>query len=189
MLANYTPANTEQLDQTDADLGSTSPVLLGGGYVAQGGKDGRIRLLSLKEIGGAMPHKGGDLQTVSTPGATDLFSTPAVFHSRGGTWIFVADNQGTAAWELQNSKLRRMWSNDNHGTSPIVAGGLLYIYDPRGALRVYEPENGRPIAALRCGAGHWNSPIVVDEKIALPEGNANHHSTSGILDIWRLKSR
>ncbi len=189
LLANYTPTNTAELDQTDADLGSTSPVLLGDGYVVQGGKDGRIRLLSLKQIGGAIPHKGGELQTVSTPGATDLFSTPAVFRSRRGTWIFVASGRGTAAWRLQNGRLRRMWSNDNHGMSPIVAGGLLYIYDQRGALRIYQPDNGRQIADLKCGAGHWNSPIVVDGKIALPEGNANSHSTSGILDIWRLKSR
>ncbi len=35
--------------------------------------------------------------------------------------------------------------------------------------------------------GHWNSPIVVDGRIALPEGNSNDHSTSGILDIWRLR--
>lgn len=81
-----------------------------------------------------------------------------------------------------------MWSNDNHGTSPIVAGGLLYIYHQRGGLRVYQPDNGRQIANLNCGAGHWNSPIAAEKKIA-PEGDANHHSTSGILDVWRLKSR
>jgi len=27
----------------------------------------------------------------------------------------------------------------------------------------------------------------VDGRIALPEGNSNDHSTSGILDIWRLR--
>jgi outer membrane protein assembly factor BamB len=189
LLANYTPKSTEELDQTDADLGSTSPVLLGDGYVAQGGKDGRIRLLSRKQMSGAMPHKGGELQTISTPGATDLFSTPAVLHSPRGTWIFVADDQGTAAWEFRKGKLTRVWSNDNHGTSPILAGGLLYIYDQRGALRVYQPDTGRQIANLNCGAGHWNSPVVVDGKIVLPEGDANRHSTRGILDIWRLKSR
>lgn len=189
LLGNYTPTNTEELDQTDTDLGSSSPVLLGDGYVAQGGKDGTIRLLSLKQISGAAPHKGGELQSVPTPGSTDLFSTPAVFHSSRGTWMFVADDQGTAAWDFRNGKLQQMWSNNNHGTSPIVAGGLLYIYDPRGALRVYQPETGRQIADLKCGAGHWNSPIVVDGKIGLPEGNANHHSTTGILNIWRLKSR
>ncbi|MGH9522362.1 MAG: PQQ-binding-like beta-propeller repeat protein [Terriglobales bacterium] len=189
LLANYTPANTAELDQTDADLGSTSPVLLGGDYVAQGGKDGTIRLLSLKQIAGTTPHKGGELQTVSTPGGTDLFSTPAVWHSSRGTWIFVADDRGTEAWDFRNGKLTRMWSNGNHGTSPIVAGGLLYIYDQRGTLRVYQPESGHQVAELDCGPGHWNSPIVVDGKIALPEGNANRHSTSGILNIWRLKSR
>ena len=34
--------------------------------------------------------------------------------------------------------------------------------------------------------GHWNSPIVVDGKITLPEGNANRHATTGVLDIWSL---
>jgi hypothetical protein len=27
---------------------------------------------------------------------------------------------------------------------------------------------------------------VVDGKIALPEGSANQHATSGVLDIWSL---
>src|SRR5207245_9509671 len=59
----------------------------------------------------------------------------------------------------------------------------------RGSLRVYDPATGRQVAKLECGdgGGHWNSPIVVDGRIALPEGNSNDHSTSGILDIWRLR--
>jgi hypothetical protein len=40
---------------------------------------------------------------------------------------------------------------------------------------------------LSAGPGHWNSPIVTDGVIALPEGDANDHSTSGVLDIWRLR--
>jgi hypothetical protein len=51
---------------------------------------------------------------------------------------------------------------------------------------VYEAATGHQLANLECGGGHWNSPIVADGRIALPEGNANDHSTSGILDIWRL---
>jgi hypothetical protein len=35
-------------------------------------------------------------------------------------------------------------------------------------------------------AGHWNSPIVVDGKIAIPEGNANDHRMSGVFNIFRL---
>jgi hypothetical protein len=60
------------------------------------------------------------------------------------------------------------------------------VYDLGGGLRVYVPETGRQITVLNSGGGHWNSPIVVDGRIALPEGNANQHRTTGVLDIWRL---
>ena len=69
----------------------------------------------------------------------------------------------------------------------MVAGGLLWVYAPGGGLNVYVPSSGRLVATLQCGSGHWNSPIVVDGRVALPEGDANHHAQSGVLDIWRLR--
>jgi hypothetical protein len=71
----------------------------------------------------------------------------------------------------------------------VIAGGLLYVYDPKGGLRIYQPTQGKQIAELETGRGHWNSPIVVDGKIALPEGNANEHASAGVLDIWSLPAR
>jgi len=186
MIDNYTTTNTDELSARDADLGSTSPVLLGGGYVAQGGKDGSIRLLQFGRTRGATPRRGGEAQVVSTPSGTDLFTAPAVLHSGSTTWMFAADDGGTAAWTLSGGRLKQMWRNGNGGTSPVVAGGLLYVYDPGGGLRVYRAETGQQVAVLESGGGHWNSPIVVDGRIALPEGNANQHRTSGVLDIWRL---
>ena len=100
--------------------------------------------------------------------------------------MFAADGGGTAAWKFENGKLVAAWKNGNGGTSPVVAGGLLYIYDPGGGLRVYDPEKGTQIADLESGSGHWNSPIVVPGKIVLPEGSANGHSLSGVLDIWSV---
>jgi len=50
----------------------------------------------------------------------------------------------------------------------------------------HTPDTGKEIATLECGSGHWNSPIVVDGRIALPEGDSNRHSESGVLNIWRL---
>ncbi len=186
MLGNYTPANNAELNDRDEDVGSTSPVLLGGDFLAQGGKDDLIRLLSIKAIAGAPAHMDHELQTVSTPSGNMLFTAPAVWHHGGETWMFAADGGGTAAWKLESGKLVAAWKNGNGGTSPVVAGDLLYIYDPRGGLRVYDPEKGTQIADLECGSGHWNSPIVVPGKIALPEGNANRHSSSGVLDIWSV---
>jgi hypothetical protein len=187
LLGNYTPANTAQLNESDADLGSTSPVLLPRGYLAQGGKDGRIRLLSSKRFRGTAPHLGGEIQSVPTPSGTDLFTAPAVRSSGSSTLMFAADNGGTAAYRFQNAKLRIAWRNGTGGTSPIVAGGLLWVYAPGGGLSVYAAATGRLLTTLSCGRGHWNSPIVVDGLVALPEGNANDHATSGVLDVWRLR--
>jgi hypothetical protein len=185
LIGNYTPTNTGALDSTDTDLGSTSPVLLGGGIVAQGGKDGLLRLLSWGTMGGATPHRGGEAQLVSTP--TSAFSAPAVLRGATGTWIFAADIGGTAAWRLNSGQLQPAWQNTNAGTSPVVVDSLLFVYDPNGGgLRVYRSNTGAQVAALACGGGHWNSPIVTDGRIALPEGNANSHATSGVLDIWRV---
>ena len=186
LLGNYTPTNTAELNTSDADLGSTSPVILSGTTIAQGGKDGLIRVLSVAKMRGTTPHKDGELQTVSTPSGTDLFTAPAVWHSSGTTWMFAADNGGTAAWRFRNNRLTQAWRNGTGGTSPVVAGGLLWVYSPGGGLNVYRPTTGKLVTTLPSGGGHWNSPIVVDGRVALPEGNANDHATSGVLDIWHL---
>ena len=186
LLGNYTPSDTAELDARDLDLGSTSPVLLGPDLIAQGGKDGKIRLVSRKAIAGEGPHKGGELQDVATPSGADLFTQPAVWEHDGSTWLFAADNGGTAAWELESSKLQEKWKNAVGGTSPFFADGLLFVYAPTGGLHVYEALSGKPIATLPCGSGHWNSPIVLHAAIVLPEGSANAHATSGLLDIWTL---
>lgn len=221
MLGNWTPTNTEELMRRDQDVGSTSPVLLGGGYIAQGGKDGTIRLLTLDVIKGTTPHRGGELQVVPTPSGAQLLTAPAVMQVGNTKWMFAADRGGTAAWTFgADHTLKEAWKNTNGGTSPFVAGGLLYVYDPgatggigggrRGAppagatpaapvspappadaggkLRVYEAQTGRLITTLECGSGHWNSPIVVDGRIALPEGSANNRDVAakGVINIWTL---
>jgi outer membrane protein assembly factor BamB len=79
-----------------------------------------------------------------------------------------------------------VWNVTPGGTSPLVAGGLLYVYDASGTLRVYAPTTGKLIASFDAGRGHWSSPIVTDGRIALPVGDANDHDLHGTLDIWRV---
>lgn len=185
LVGNYTPTNTAQLNVQDIDLGSTSPVYLTSKLIAQGGKDGKIRLLSLRRLRGTRPHKGHELQIVSTPSGTDLFTAPAVWRSGKQIWLVAADGGGTQAWSLSGGRLHSVWRNGHGGTSPVIAGGLLWVYDPGGGLRVYQPASGKLVTTLSAGDGHWNSPIVTDGRVALPEGDANDHATSGVLDIWR----
>jgi hypothetical protein len=81
------------------------------------------------------------------------------------------------------------WQSGNGGTSPVIAGGLLYVYDPGGTLDVYEPTTGRLLASFPADSGHWNSPIVAGGRVILPVGNANDHATSGTLEIYHLPGR
>ena len=189
MIGNYTPADTAELNARDLDLGSASPVLLGGDLIAQGGKDGKVRLLSRNAIAGTEPHKDHELQSVATPSGTDLFAQPAVWTHEDHTWMFAADNGATAAWEIENGELEEKWKVSTGGTSPFVSGDLLFVYARQGGLNVYDALSGKLITTLACGPGHWNSPIVVQGRVILPEGNSNDHTTSGVLDIWSLPSK
>jgi outer membrane protein assembly factor BamB len=195
LLHNWTPANQEQMNQDDTDLGSTEPALLpvksGPPLAVQGGKDGLLRLLDINRLdgtaGGAGPRTGGELQTIKAPGPTDIYSQPAVWQSGPRIYVFVSDGAGTAAFTLTHRRLRLVWQNSTPGTSPLVAGGLLYVYNEvQGQLVVLNPRSGRVQITLPAAQGHWNSPIVVGGRIILPEGNDNDHLTSGTIDIYHL---
>jgi hypothetical protein len=148
----------------------------------QGGKDGILRLLQLHRLPGVNARTGGELQTVPAPGSSGLFSEPAVWRGR---WVFVATSAGTEALLFKGGRLHPVWSNHTGGTSPVVAGSLLYVAGD-GAVHVYVPTSGREVASLPSGGVHWQSPIVADGRVAMPEGDANQHATSGVLDIYRL---
>jgi len=187
LLQSWTPTDQARLESGDVDLGSTAPAVLSSGLVAQSGKDAKLRLLSLARLNGtARPgRQGGELQTVAL--GDGLFSAPAVWRSGGKTWLFTATGSSTRGYTLSGGRLQLAWQKSSAGTSPVVAGGLLYVYDPAGGgLRVRRPTDGGEVATLPAGSGHWSSPIVTDGRIALPEGDANEHRTSGVLDIYRL---
>ncbi len=193
----FTPVDQEQLNTSDLDLGSGAPALMGENRVMLAGKDGIMRVLVLSRLNGHPPARtpsgghttlGGEAQRLPTPHGGQLFTAPAVWHHGGGTTVFVADSEGTGAYALRDGRLKTLWTNEIAGTSPIVAGGLLYIYEPGGGgIEVYNPGgSSHPIAKLPGSPGHWNSPIVVAGHVVEPEGDANEHQLSGTLDLFSV---
>jgi len=192
LLKYWTPTNWETLSAEDLDLGSTGPALLTPNLVVQGGKDAKLRLLDVRKFhsppsAGKPPVLSTALQTFSSPAGGIVFTAPAVWKRSGVTWLFVATNKGFSAYVLRDRRLVRRWTKNVGGTSPVVAGGLLYVYDwDGGELNVYVPTTGKLVAALPVGRGHWNTPIVTDGRIALGQEDANAHVTFGVLNIYRL---
>ena len=99
-LDTYTPANYQQLDNADADLGSTEPVILPTPanstvrhLAVQSGKDGLLRLLNLDNLSGqsGVGHTGGEIQVINVPQGGEVLPTPAVWVSPcdSSTWVFV----------------------------------------------------------------------------------------------------
>jgi outer membrane protein assembly factor BamB len=185
----FTPTNQAQLNSSDTDLGSSAPALLGKGRIVLAGKDGIMRVLRLQRLNGRARGNttllGGELQRLSIPGGGELFTAPAVWRRGGRTTMFVADEHATGAYVLRHGKLYSAWTNQQPGTSPVMAGGLLYVYDPfGGGINVYRPDSPTPLVKLPGAPGHWNSPIVVDGHVIEPEGDANDHQLSGTLEIF-----
>jgi outer membrane protein assembly factor BamB len=201
LLHNWTPTNQAQLAAGDTDLGSSSPALLpvyhGWRLAVQGGKDGKLHLLNLARLNGtrgpAAGRLGGELEEISTPGGAPLFSQPAVWSHAGRVYLMVADDSGTAAYTLvggRRPRLQALWRGGAGGTSPVVAGGLLYIYDEQsGQLVIRQPVNGALVRSLPVANGHWNSPIVVGGRIIEPTGSYHDSASSSAVDIYHLPGR
>jgi outer membrane protein assembly factor BamB len=195
ILKYFAPANWRKLTALDQDLASTAPALITRNLLLQGGKDGKLRLIDLRRMrspssAGRNPVLGTAVQIIDAPGSGLVFTTPAVWTHKGVKRVFVATGKGLTAYVLRHERLRRVWRKTIGGTSPVLAGGLLYVYDPRaGALNVYVPTTGKRVGRLPAGRGHWNTPIVTDGRIALGQEDANAQDTSGVLNIYRLGRR
>jgi outer membrane protein assembly factor BamB len=188
---SYTPATHPMLLANDADLGSTSPVILpapAGSAVAhlamQGGKDGCVRLLDLDDMSGAATpgHVGGELQAINLPGTVNhcadggnlgQFRAQAavwVNPADASTWTFVGHTTGFVAYRVVLDDagaptLAAMWSSTDAGTSPVVANGTVY-YANSGVLRALDAVSGTPLwSDTQIGAIHWQSPVVVNGRL------------------------
>jgi outer membrane protein assembly factor BamB len=127
----YVPANYEQLDRMDADLGGSSAIVIDHPGSATphllltGGKDGVVYLIDRDNLGGV----GGEVQKRRLFGSEEgryggsIKTTPAYFEDgQGGQYVFVSGNdqgaggtQGVVALKLglddkKRSQVQPVWS-------------------------------------------------------------------------------
>lgn len=180
----YTPANFQQLEDVDADLGSTAPAVLPAtGFVGrlglQSGKDAILRLIRLDDLSGhgAPGFTGGELQVLGVPQGGAIFSAPAVWvrPSDGSTWTFVANGSGTSALRLSVTNgvpaLASQWTKSGGSFSPLVANGILYGAGT-GVIRALSPVTGDLLWSDSSSVGsiHWESPVVANGRVYLADG-------------------
>jgi hypothetical protein len=148
-LDSYTPANFQELQDRDADLGSTAPVLVPvpasstiKHLALQGGKDGELRLLNLDNLSGqgGPGHTAGEVgQVINVPQGGAVFTTPAVWVNPvdGSTWVYVSTFDGISGFRLAMAAsgtpgLELVWTSADGGTSPIIADNVLYYAGDSG---------------------------------------------------------
>jgi outer membrane protein assembly factor BamB len=186
-LDSYTPVNFQQLDNSDLDLGSTAPAVLPPvpgsrlpHLAVQSGKDGNLRLLDLDDLSGhaRAGAVGGELQIVPLPQGGEVLTAPAVWTdpASGTPWIFVANDSGLSGIRVVaggdgTPSLVPVWTDPNGGTSPVVAGRMVFYVGGAG-LRALAARTG---ALLWSDGGpasiHWQSPIVVGGRVYVADGN------------------
>ena len=170
LLGYYTPSNYAELDSGDVDLGSTAPAPLPQQpksrtplMLVQGGKDGMLRLLDRKHLGGV----GAELERVDV--GSPIFTTPAVWSDdHATTWIYLGMADGVQAYQLKtgpNGKTRivNVWTKQageaREGSSPAVSNGVLFLAMD-GTLYAMDARSGRIISSASIGEIHWESPVI-----------------------------
>lgn len=184
LVDSYTPENYRKLEAQDLDLASASPAVLPRiprsrtpYLLVQGGKDGKLRLISRGNMsgGGGPGHVGGALQTIRSAGCA-TFTQPVVWRNGGRLRVIVAGTCGMASYRVATdaggrTRLRLEWKKDYRTTTPVVAGGVLFAASD-GDLLALDPTSGRLLwSSERKGAGgtigdiHWESPIVANGRV------------------------
>ncbi|MCA1663670.1 MAG: hypothetical protein LC659_05280, partial [Myxococcales bacterium] len=195
-LDSYTPSNFQQLQNDDADIGSTAPALLpsvSGSRVAhlavQGGKDAKLRLLDRDNLSGhgGPGNTGGELGAiVDVPQGGEVLTAIATWSrpSDNSVFIFVGNDNGLSALRVVvdgagNPSLSTVWQKSGQRTSPLVANGLLYAAGS-GVIEALDPSSGARLwSDSAVGDLHWASPVVVNGVLYLAD-------TAGHLTAWTL---
>lgn len=190
VLDSYTPTNQQSLNETDADLGSATAGILPDipnsrtpHLLIQGGKDQKLRLINRDNMSSqdGPGHLGGELALLDWPGC-QLFTHPVSWKEGDTVWVVLAGTCGMVAYQVAADSngqvtLRKMWNNSQNMTTPVLAGGVLFVATSN-AVYALSPHTGEhlwssnnPSAGGSIGGIHWESLIVVNGRVYIPDEN------------------
>jgi outer membrane protein assembly factor BamB len=159
LLDWFAPSNWAALSAADQDLGSTSPVLLGGGLVWISGKEGTGYVLRASRLGGI----GG--QAFSAPAcrswAGTAYLSPMLYLACSGELLAVRVDRSGPAFAVRWRQPR------NAPGAPILADGALWVVDTgSGTLAALDPAGGRQLFGYAGGsAAHFATPAAAGGRV------------------------
>jgi outer membrane protein assembly factor BamB len=159
----FAPANWAALNESDTDLGSTTPALLPGGRIFAIGKEGLGIVLDQAHLG----HEGGQKFSAKVCGAS--FGTAAV----AGDLVYVPCIDGLVALRIGADRFDVAWRSPSVSTAaPIVAAGVVWAVDAKGTLTAYDPATGAPRFTNPLGpVTHFGSPAASKGLLVAATGN------------------
>jgi outer membrane protein assembly factor BamB len=156
LLDSWAPKDWTAMNASDADIGSTSPVLLPGSRIFQIGKQGIGYLLDVGHLGGI----GGELHSDDVCGGAGVFG--GVAHD--GNTMFVPCTNGVVEVTVQGDSFTTGW---NAATSspgpPVVADGAVWtVATSSGDLIAIDRASGRTLTSQHIGSvpSRFTSPAV-----------------------------
>jgi hypothetical protein len=156
VLQTFTPSTWPSDNDTDADLGSSPPAIMGNGLVLMAGKSRTAFLLNQSNLGGI----GGEVAQRPICGSVvdggEAFTTSVVYLSCAAGIIAL---KVTAA----SHRMRVLWTSSSGSAGPpIIAGNKIWTIRHDGTLFGLRKSNGRPAVTLTVGApaNHFPTPSV-----------------------------
>jgi hypothetical protein len=155
LRSRFAPSGWAQDNANDADLGSSSPVLVPGGWVFIAGKSGTSYVLRQGALGGV----GGQ---VSSSGVCAAFGGAA----QAGLTIYVPCSNGLRMVQIgSGGSIHLGWQTHAGATGPpVIGGGAIWsLALGTGELQALSPSTGDVLARIGVGpVPHFASPTLWD---------------------------
>ena len=173
----WAPPNWQSLDASDADLGSSMPTLLPGGFVFESGKDGNGYLLN----GASLGHVSPPVAEASgfCPGVSDGGSV----YDPANSTIYAACAGGLQALSLGSGSppslaAKAGFSAPSDATGPpMLAGGVVWVTSySSGTLYGLDPSSGTTrshfsIPETGSDVNHFASPSAAGGRLFVGSGD------------------